>query len=194
MSRGLGNVQRSVIDALLRRANLDRYVVPSDAAIYELIGIEDPPRSVSGRWRWYTVDLLGLTNASNTRAARVSLHRAVRKLGESGHLEVSVMPYDNPWAAYRDYEDRLQGGIDLTELRELDRRWPSRMNQTLWFRLPPPEHGPPPARDQVAILEFIDDYHPEPFADFAATLDREKRWRTPTGEFLAWLFLGSGVP
>lgn len=65
------------------------------------------------------------------------------------------------------------------------------MNQALWFRLPPPEADLLPEHDQFVILEFIENYHPDPFADLAATLDCRRRWLTPTGEFLAWLFCGA---
>lgn len=199
MSRGFGAVQRRVLDALARRADHDIYRVTDDDVI-ELISEYDDladeydwPKVVRARWRWYTIDLLGIAEFAGSRSERVSLHRAIKALGRAGHVETTGnLPYQQPYAAYTDYLGKLTGGIDLNELNTIDHRWPPNSGRTLWFRLPAPpqDNTATTADDQLAILDFIAHWRPDAFEDFVATLDHKRRWNTPIGRFIAWLFCG----
>lgn len=192
MSRGFGAVQRGVLNALVTRAEQDYYQVSHDE-VAELLGEYAGPHRVRARWRWYTIDLLDLVQFGCARTERVSVHRAIKALERTGRIQtMGQLPYPQPFAAYINYLSQLVGGVDLNELSKVDRRWPSSPGRALWFRLtaPHPDHAPIPEDDQLAVLDFIETWRPEAFEDFAATLDHERRWTTPTGRFLAWLFCG----
>lgn len=163
----------------------------SDVA--ELVGRYSGRHVVRARWRWYTLDLLDLVPCECPRAERVSFHRAIKALEKAGRVEtLGQLPYPQPFAAYVNYWNQLVGGIDLNELSKVDSRWPSSPGRALWFRLSRPHlaHEPTPEDDQLAVLDFIETWRPESFEDFAATLDHDHRWTTPTGRFLTWLFCG----
>ena len=187
--------QRRILDALVHRAEQDVFRARGETAI--LVTGEDwavgPTPTLRARWRWYTIDLLDLVEVDSPRSERVSLHRAVRSLHRDGRIEaVGQFPYPQPFSAYISHVDQLVGGIDLTELARIDRRWPSRTGRALWFRLPAPEQQDSlPPDDQLAVLQFIAQWRPDPFEDFVATLDHRQRWSTPIGHCLAWLFCGS---
>ena len=188
MSRGFGAVQRRILDALVTRAARDIYAVSHDDVIELISEYNDDaerydwPHVVRARWRWYTIDLIDLVDLACPRSERVSLHRAIKALDHAGLIETAgYLPYPQPYAAQIDRFDQLIGGIDLNELHNIDQRWPRNTGRSLWFRLPAPRQGPNPipADDQLAILEFITSWRPDAFEDFAATLDRERRWTRP---------------
>ena len=193
MSRGFGAVQRRVLDALLTRGEQDRYPVVHDD-VAQLAGkYADRQFALRARWRWYTLDLLGLAQCGSSRAERVSLHRAIKALEKASRVEtMGQLPYPQPFAAYFNYAHQLVGGIDLNELSMVDTRWPSGSGRTLWFRLPPPhpDREPIPKDDQLAVFNVIETWRPDSFEDFAASIDHASRWTTHTGRFLAWLFCG----
>lgn len=189
--------QRRILDALVQRAEQDVFVLRGEAAT--LVATEDwavgPMPVLRARWRWYTIDLLDLVEADGSRSERVSLHRAVQSLQREGRVQAAgQFPYPQPFCAYLNHVDRLVGGIDLAELTRVDPRWPSRTGRALWFRLPPPTRDVIPRDDQLGVLDFIAKWRPDPFEDFVAMLDRRRRWSTPTGQCLAWLFCGSLAP
>lgn len=177
----------------MQRAELDVFHARGEAAFLVTGDWEAGPVPVlRARWRWYTIDLLDLVEIDSPRSARVSLHRAIRSLHRDGRVEaVGQLPYPQPFSAHINHVDRLVGGVDLAELAGVDPRWPSRTGRALWFRLPVPDQGAIPHDDQLAVLDFIDEWRPEPFEDFVATIDHQRRWSTPTGQCLTWLFCGS---
>lgn len=193
MSRGLGIQQRRILDALVQRADQDAFQARGEAAT--LTTGEDwqfgPVPVLRARWRWYTIDLLDLVDANSSRSTRASLHRAVWSLHRDRRVQaVGQFPYPQPFSAHINHVDQLVGGVDLFELSRVDPRWPSRTGRALWFRLPAPDHEAIPEDDQLAVLHFIDEWRPDPFEDFVATLDRQRRWSTATGQCLKWLFCG----
>src|SRR5262245_24669624 len=98
MSRGLGALQRQVLDALIQRRENDSY--PTTAALAELLWpIETPVIRA-----WYTLDLLDLVQFGAPRSERVSLHRAVHGLHGRHRVQIATArPYDQPFGAYQDY-------------------------------------------------------------------------------------------
>lgn len=197
MSHGYGVQQRRLLDALEAKAR-ERFAEVVEEAQGESL---DPAPSQSmadmdmsrARWRWYTIELLGLAGPATTRAERVSLHRAVNSLGKAGELEVrGSMPYGGePFTRIR---------FNPAELSRFNPRWPDRRGRVLWFRRPPPwdyeqaqHEGYPeemPEDDGAAILDFLDVYWPDWFADFCGAADRERRWQTLSGAAVVWLFCG----
>ncbi|WP_131816228.1 hypothetical protein [Mycolicibacterium porcinum] len=196
MSRGPGNLQRTILATLRDRARLDRFPGPWDEGISDFLSADIDVDVVRARWRWYTVDLLGLATPDTPRSARVSLHRAIGALERSHEIEVvrRKLPYSQPFGGHIDRYERLVGGIDLAELTDVDSRWPARPRQVVWFRLPPPhpDYEGVPADDQIAVIDAIEgEWTPEPFEDFVGSIDPLGRWYTPVGEFLTWIFCGS---
>ncbi|MHA0290198.1 hypothetical protein ACXYX3_27660 (plasmid) [Mycobacterium sp. C3-094] len=161
----------------------------TDSVERDLVGGEDAPVEVRARWRWYTIDLLQLVSENGSHSERENLHRAIRALGKSGHLELSQeLPYARPFAAYLDLYGRQVGGVDLNELAVVHPRWPHRNGRALWFRIPPPPK--PPFDDQISVLDDIAVYRAGHFEDFVAAIDRTLCWSSKTGTLLTWLFCG----
>ena len=178
-------MQRRIMAALVERAETDWFLRPDpQVELYDWLFERSSAPMMTARWRWYTVDLLGVIGAESSRAERSSAHRAVRALAREGLVQTHAEPYPH----------RI-GGLDLSELSRVDARWPVRSGPRLWFRLP----GPPDIEDvilddhyddQVAAVLTFQVYRPEPFEDFVGATDRVGRWATPTGQFLAWVFCG----
>jgi hypothetical protein len=102
-----------------------------------------------------------------------------------------VCPYGYRFGAYENAYGNYVGGFDLSELRTVDPRWPSGGGPSLWFCLPPPRQVEQiPKDDQLAQLEFIDEYKPDPFRDFTETVDRKQAWQSEVGRYIRWLFCG----
>ena len=204
MSRGFGAIQRKVLDALEHRRDNDTYDTKILGNFLDLSGVveQDEP-TIRARWRWYTVDLLGLTPdadagrcpAGDPRSHRVSLHRAVRNLHQAGEVEIATTcPYPPVLGGFDyDDDDSLQltsSGLPLWELHDyVDPRWPDGPGRRLWFRLPPPALADVPLDDQIAILNFL---HLDPwdFQEFTETVDRKQAWESEVGRFVRWLFCG----
>ena len=196
MSRGPGNLQRTILAALTAQGRLDRFPGPWGEEISAFLSPDFDIDVVRARWRWYTIDLLGLATPDTPRSARVSLHRAIGALERSHEIEVirGELPYGHPFGGYIDTHARPVGGIDLTELTHMDPRWPTRPRQAVWFRLPPPHphYEDVPVDDQAAVINTIEgEWTPEPFEDFVESIDPLGRWYTPVGQFLTWIFCGS---
>ena len=194
MSKGIGAVQRRVLDSLIQRRDNDWY---STRTITGLVGpVDDDFPRVRARWRWYTADLLDLVEFGAPRGERVSIHRAVHTLHRRGRLDISTrMPYDQPYGAQLNEYGEYVGGVDLSELATVDHRWPTGPGRHLWFRLKAPR-DPEFWDDQICIVAEIAEGHPvygqaEDFEEFAATLDRSAAWNSTVGQFLRWLFCGS---
>ena len=167
MSHGYGVQQRRLFDALEVKAQ-ERFIEVVeesrgeflDPAPSQLMADIDMSRA---RWRWYTIELLGLAGPDTTRAERVSLHRAINSLGNAGELEVrGLMPYGEPFTRI---------GFNPAELSRFNPRWPHRRGRVLWFRRPPPwdyakarDSGSYPEElpedDGADILDFLDVYWP----------------------------------
>lgn len=231
MSRGLGAIQRQVLDALINRANTDKFDMRSipnavtafyneppsaisrrdredTAAFLRKLGV--PPAEaarallddyyagddhvyfpvVHARWRWYTVDLLGLAHRDCPRSQRVSLHRAISKLHQANRVEVKTgLPYPQPFGPAPDRYEPPHRRIDLGELSLVDPRWPERPERCLWFRWPPPPRRKVPKDDQLYLLRSL--AAGETFLEFVELLDRRQAWESEFGRFLRWLFCGS---
>lgn len=200
MSRGLGSLQRKVLDALLDRRVNDSY----DAA--DADGLIDPDETpvIRARWRWYTVDLLDLVDIDAPRHDRVSLHRAIRSLHRGGKVEIATAcPYPTKLGGYRDSGGRQVGGLYVPKLNYYadhivtyypDARWPYTQGRRLWFRLPPPtSRDDIPADDQIAFIDYLHT-NPKAFQDFTEALrghrHEEEAWRSAVGRFVRWLFCG----
>ena len=197
VSRGFGAMERRLLDAVIQRQEKDVYAYP---------GLIREHSTFTARWRWYTIDLLNLTEFGAPRGERVSLHRAVRSLHRARRLQIATKcPYEQPFGArqnaYDDYGDRddddyyysdlydtYVGGFDLSELHGVDSRWPHRQGRCLWFRLRPPPMEYVPGDDQTYVLDWIAEH--ESFIEFAETLDRTQAWKTSFASFLRWLFCG----
>ncbi|WP_156748741.1 hypothetical protein [Mycobacterium sp. 1482292.6] len=192
MSRGFGKLQRRVLNGLLSRRSYDRYPLTQQYPYDHLFDESAVPRAARARWRWYTVDLLDLVPSGATRSDRVSLHRAIHGIADRGLVEVADrMPYGQPFAPYLEYGGLAVGGVDLNELNSVDDRWPRHPGRALWFRLSLPDDlDDIPRDDQILILGDIAEFRPDPFLDFVEAIDHEKRWATPMGQFLVWLFCG----
>ncbi len=201
VSRGLGSLQRKVLDALVDRRDNDTY----DAAdVSELIDPDDTPL-IRARWRWYTVDLLDLTEVTAPRPDRVSLHRAIRSLHQTGQVEIATAcPYPTILGGCRnDYGHRVGGlyvpklsyHIDIGVRYRVDARWPYTQGRRLWFRLPPPtSRNDIPADDQIAVIDCLHTNNPKEFQDFTEKLRTRKEdeaWTSAIGRFVSWLFCGS---
>lgn len=197
VSRGYGLQQRRVLKALERKAR-DRFaakgIPPWLSSSIPTAEHDSGLLKISrARWRWYTIDLLGLAGPDATRGERVSLHRAINSLGNTGALEVrGSMPYDESFAEI---------GFDPAELSRFDPRWPHRHGRVLWFRrLPPWDHDAAlqdgyypdnlPPDDGAVILDFLGIHWPEWFADFCASAEPDRRWQTRSGAAVVWLFCG----
>lgn len=205
MSRGYGVQQRRILNALESKAReqFRDAVERARAGTFdpdfddELRRVIDEAGIVRARWRWYTIELLGLTDRETPRGERVSLHRAIKNLGEMGSLEVrESMPYSRAFA---------RSGLDGADLARLNLRWPHRPGRALWFRTAPPWDTAAverrgwlpddcPHDDGVYVLDFSHIDPPDWFADFCGAVDREHRWTTPTGALVAWLFGGTIPP
>lgn len=197
MSHGYGVQQRRVLDVLEVKAR-ERFNEVVEEAQGEFLAsapshfMADMAMS-RARWRWYTVELLGLAGPATTRAERVSLHRAIKSLRNAGELEVrGSTPYDKPFTRI---------GFNPAELSRFSSRWPDRRGRVLWFRRPPPwdyekalngGYYPEelPEDDGATVLDFLDVYWPDWFADFCEAADREHRWQTLSGAAVVWLFCG----
>lgn len=176
VSRGLGVRQRQVLTALHDRRENDLYLPEWRA-----------------RWRWYTIDLLDLVDDNAPRSERVSLHRAIGALACDKRVSVSTtFPYPTvvrPGVPFAD--------IDLvSELGEVDPRWPRGRGRCLWFRLPS-RRGRSARWDQAWAIRWLngeltgdDDWMPEAVWEFLGTLDRQRAWASEMGRFVAWLFCG----
>jgi hypothetical protein len=150
-------------------------------------------RVFTARWRWYTVELLGLAGPHTSRPDRSSLNRAINRLAETGEIDVrGSMPYSEVFES--------DDGFPAAELARIDPRWPHRSGRALWFRIPPPwgvdpdmSDGIPeavPRSDAAIMLDFFNVGWPDWFADFCGATDREGRWSTPVGRFVTWMFCG----
>ncbi len=196
MSHGYGVQQRLLLDALevKARERFDEVVEDAQGEFLDSAPSQMADMDMSrARWRWYTIELLGLTGPATTRAERVSLHRAINSLGNAGELEVrGSMPYGGePFTRIR---------FNPAELSRFNPRWPHRRGRVLWFRRPPPWDyekarldGWPeelPEDDGSTILDFLDVSWPDWFADFCGAADRERRWQTLSGAAVVWLFCG----
>ena len=185
-------MQRRVLGSLWDRGETDTYDVrqASDLFSHEFrsrIGF------LRARWRWYTIDLLDLVDFGAPRSQRVSVHRAVRALAETGRVQISAScPYDDPFLSQVDDYGNHFGGIDLAEIRQYaDPRWPSRQGRSLWFRLPPPIGDYVPDDDQLTCLDLLlEGFVPEAVDEFMGTRSRRRAWATNTAHYLQWLLCG----
>lgn len=199
VSRGIGAQQRRILDALIERRDNDIY---DASGLDDLLGSEVD--EVRARWRWYTIDLLGVVQFGAPRSERVSFHRAVHSLHNRGRLDIATAcPYDQPFGAHENEYGDLVGGLDLSELSTIDPRWSSSQGRCLWFRL----RVPPmctlddlPFDDQMVIADDIAHpsytnlnlpYHSEAFMDFTGTADRRDAWASDIGKFMHWLLCGT---
>lgn len=155
----------------------------------ELDGLCSPVRA---RWRWYSIDLLGVVDGRASQVERATVLAAVRGLARRGHLDTvrTAYPYTDPFGGYLE-DGRRMGRVDLAELREVDSRWPAHHGRRVWFRRRPPATAIIPVDDQISVLALLRRDRPEAFEDFAATLDRRQAWSTPMGHLLAWLLCGN---
>ncbi|UMB70035.1 hypothetical protein [Mycobacterium paraterrae] len=185
MTRGLGSLQRHILTALQERAASDCYLANGTA---ELAG-SGPV--IQARWRWYTLELLGLVDDTATEAQRHTANQAISTLARRGHVRTRLTdyPYHGPFGGYDAGGGEMAGQVDLAELRFLDSRWPARHGRRIWFQLPPPCNIP--ADDQLAVLRRLHVNRPDEFEDFAASVDRHHAWRSPIGHLVAWLLCGS---
>ena len=193
MSRGLGALQRRVLGALWTRGESDFYDIGALSDLFPSHFLKQCT-VLHARWRWYTIDLLGLVTFGEPRSHRVSAHRAVRSLARAHRVQiVDQCPYDDPFLAQVDYYGNQFGGIDLAEVNQyVDPRWPSRQGRHLWFRLPPPMTDYVPDDDQLIRLELLQEgFIPEAFDEFMGTIDRRRAWNSDTGQYLQWLLCGS---
>lgn len=188
MSRGYGARQRRVLAALRNKATKE-YPLPFDDDYGQTKPIS------TAKWRWYTTDLLGLTGPDTSRAERASLHRAIKSLEAAGELESrGSFPYPEAFGV---------DGLDSTELSRIDPRWPHRSGRSLWFRIPPPwtlyydvwdYDGLIPAEvpdtDAAYVVDFLHLGRPDWFDDFCGAIDRRRRWLTPHGRLVTWIFCG----
>lgn len=200
MSRGFGSNQRRVLDALVDRRDNDSYAA---ADVTELVNPDDTPL-IRARWRWYTVDLLDLVEIDAPRPERVSLHRAIRNLHQTGQLEIATAcPYPKVLGGYQNLHGLREGGLYVQKLgyyQDLwvnyyaDARWPYTQGRRLWFRLPPPANRVDiPVDDQIAVIDYLHTCNPSAFQDFTDRLRRhreEDAWTSPVGRFVRWLFCG----
>ena len=200
VSRGLGSLQRSVLDALVKRRDSDSY----DAAdVPGLVDIADTP-FIRARWRWYTVDLLDLAESNAPRPDRVSLHRSIRSLHQAGQVDIATAcPYPTILGGYRSSDGRRVGGlyvpklsysIDIGVRYYADPRWPYAQGRRLWFRLPAPTNRSDiPADDQIAFIDYLHTDNPKAFQEFVQrlrTYGEDEAWTSPVGRFVRWLFCG----
>ena len=215
MSRGPGALQRKILTAL---TEVEANDYPPAAALpqaieffrleYSTDGSEDDDfraaiaANKGTRWRWYTIDLLGIVGRKSTRSARSSAHRAVRQLARNGELEMQEsFPYPQRKLAVDSidhYETGIPivtGGFALNDLAKVDDRWPSRRGRTLWFRRPP-RHGDfdPAKLDEVIdrLDECVGDY--DSLAEDSHPLDSRDSWQVDCILFLRWLFCGPSAP
>lgn len=201
MSRGFGSLQRKVLDALVERRDNDSY---DASGIIELADPDGTPL-IRARWRWYTVDLLDLIELDTPRPERVSLHRAIRSLHQSGQLEIATAcPYPKVLGGSRNHSGLREGGLYVQKLSYYpdhivsyyaDARWPYAQGRRLWFRLPPPtDPDDIPADDQIAVIDYLHTSNPKPFQDFTEALRtfrrQEEAWTSSVGCFVRWLFCG----
>jgi hypothetical protein len=191
------------LGSLYDRQDQDIYDVSKLGSLFRP---DEPP--VRARWRWYTIDLLGLAGFDTPRSTRVSLHRAVRTLAKQRRLHIRTEnPYNGLFVPYTEAEsvagdgvgafhfddDFVEtGNLDLTELHRVDHRWPSGVGRHLWFRLAPTVDIP--EDDQVAVLQWLNEDRPDGFVEFTETLDRNRAWKSEVGRFLIWLFCGETAP
>jgi hypothetical protein len=192
MSQGPGALQRRVLGALWSRGETDRFDIRSVSDLFPSEFL-DSCSGLHARWRWYTIDLLDLTDFGDPRSHRESTHRAVRSLARARRLQINDRcPYDNPFLAQVDHYGNQFGGLDLAEISQYaDPRWPGRQGRCLWFRLPPPNADYVPVDDQLTQLELLQDgFVPEAFDEFVGTTNRRKAWASPTGRYLHWLLCG----
>lgn len=187
MSRGLGALQRQILLGLQQRGVDDRYYPPAT------LGLAMSGSVIRARWRWYTIELLGLVDIDAAENARATVNQAINTLARRGHVRTTrtAYPYSTPFAGYSTGCGDVAGTVDLAELHHQDPRWPTRHGRRLWFRLPPPPQHRVPPDDQLAILGHLERHRPDEFEDFAATLNRGHAWRSPVGQLLAWLLCGS---
>lgn len=200
VSRGLGSLQRNVLDALIERRDNDSY----DAAdITELVDLAVTPL-IRARWRWYTVDLLDLTESNAPRSERASLHRAIRSLHQAGQVDIATAcPYPTILGGYRSSDGRRVGGlyvpklsyyIDIGVRYYADVRWPYSQGRRLWFRLrAPTNRSDIPGDDQIAFIDYLHTNNPKTFQEFIEKLRthaEDEAWKSAIGRFIRWLFCG----
>lgn len=200
VSRGLGSLQRKVLDALVERRDNDSY----DAGeITELVDPDNTP-VIRARWRWYTVDLLGLVEIDAPRPERVSLHRAIHSLHDADLLEIATAcPYPTKLGGYQNYYGQRVGSLYVPKLSYYpdhmvayvaDERWPYAQGRRLWFRLLPPiTPDDIPPDDQIVFIDYLHTSNPKAFQDFTEKLRTyrlEEAWISPVGRFVRWLFCG----
>ncbi|OHU99777.1 hypothetical protein BKN37_18795 [Mycobacterium talmoniae] len=175
-----------MLTTLHQRSDQDSYHGSDVAQLFD-----DGPAVVRARWRWYTIDMLGLVAHDASETARASVHRAVKTLAQRRVIDTvtAAYPYAEPFTGYLTAHGERAGHIDLAELHDLDPCWPARHGRRLWFRLPPPARRIP-HDDQIAVLGRLDAHRPDEFEDFVAAVDRRRAWTTPVGHFVAWLLRG----
>lgn len=171
MSRGPGAQQRRILAALHRIAYTDHYRIPTPTPplLATLLTLHTPPPTkLRARWRWHTIDLLGLAGPQTSPSERSSLRRAINALTETHTVEALDR---NP---YTDFH--------FPPLADVDPRWPN--GRALWFRLPPTTEIPDD--DQAAILTRLTHLYLSP-----TELDTAiGNWSTPDGQFLHWALCG----
>jgi hypothetical protein len=186
MTRGLGCRQRHVLAALHQRADHDSY--RADGAML----LSGGRCVLRARWRWYTIEMVGLLNKHSAESRRAAANQTIRTLARRGRVQVwnGDYPYPAPFAGHCSQNDMYVGTVNLAELHAIDSRWPPRHGRRLWFRLPPPPRHAIPVDDQIAVLNYLDTHRPEEFEDFAAALDRRRAWKSPAGQLPMWLLCG----
>jgi hypothetical protein len=185
-----------VLGALWSRGETDCYDLQSVSDLFPSEFLNNHS-SLYARWRWYTIDLLDLTDFGDPRSHRESAHRAVRSLARACRVQINDRcPYDNPFLAQIDHYGSQFGGLDLAEISQYaDPRWPNRQGRCLWFRLPPPTADHIPGDDQMTQLDLLQDgFIAEAFDEFVGTTNRRSAWASPTGRYLHWLLCGPPRP
>ncbi|MCB0930169.1 MAG: hypothetical protein KDB70_20160 [Mycobacterium sp.] len=175
MSRGLGAQQRRILAALHHAAYTDHYRIPTPTPplLTALLTLHTPPpTTLRARWRWHTIDLLGLAGPHTSPSERSSLRRAINALTDAHAVQALDR---NP---YTDFH--------FPPLADIDPRWPTR--RALWFRLPPTADIPDD--DQAAILTRLTHLYLSA-TELEAAIGN---WSTPDGQFLHWILCGPEPP
>jgi hypothetical protein len=171
MSRGHGVCQQQVIE--------------------KLVTIQDERhRGFHHRWRWYTLEMLGLVNSTTPVSVRSSYSRAVRSLEAEGLLQTrNRFPYDAWFLTPPPPDDEFKLYIDPAHLSP----WPARPGKPLWFRIQQDEpqdwNDLYELQDALWLFKLFDIEGPDDeMADFAGMVDQRAALRSPPAQWLRWFF------